>query len=449
MTHITIVGDSMVDVDVVGSAERVGPEGCLVLDVDHEHRRPGGAALAATFAAADGVGVRLVTAIGNDATGRWLVEQLDGAGVDVVDLGLRGPTPQKWRYRAADGTIIRADHNCRDVPGLRAFSLPSHRVADESDAILVSDYGRGVAAALRPAVAGLTRRLPIVWDPHPNGPTPPRQLDVLVPNEREARRTARELSSGEGPVEEVAAALAAHFSAVVAVTCGSHGAVVAEPDGPAVAVPTRPAVGDACGAGDRFAARLCVARAHGATPIAAAVEAVDAASRFVSSGQAASGRPHHERGPRRDPFELATTTRRAGGRVVAAGGCFDLLHAGHVELLERARALGDCLIVCLNSNDSIRRLKGPGRPIVDEADRQRILEALHCVDAVAVFDEPTPLAVLERLRPHVFAKGADYAAADLPERAAMAMWGGTVAILPLSGARSTTHLIQTVRERAS
>lgn len=250
-------------------------------------------------------------------------------------------------------------------------------------------------------------------------------------------------------MEEVAAALAAHFSAVVAVTCGSHGAVVAEPDGPAVAVPTRPAVGDACGAGDRFAARLCVARAHGATPIAAAVEAVDAASRFVSSGQAASGRPHHERGPRRDPFELATTTRRAGGRVVAAGGCFDLLHAGHVELLERARALGDCLIVCLNSNDSIRRLKGPGRPIVDEADRQRILEALHCVDAVAVFDEPTPLAVLERLRPHVFAKGADYAAADLPERAAMAMWGGTVAILPLSGARSTTHLIQTVRERAS
>jgi rfaE bifunctional protein nucleotidyltransferase chain/domain len=134
---------------------------------------------------------------------------------------------------------------------------------------------------------------------------------------------------------------------------------------------------------------------------------------------------------------------------VAAGGCFDLLHAGHVELLEAARGLGDCLVVCLNSDRSIRRLKGPGRPIVDEADRRRLLEALHCVDAVAIFDEPTPIAILERLRPHVFAKGADHRLEDLPERAVLAGWGGTVAILPLAGARSTTSVIRSVRELAS
>jgi rfaE bifunctional protein nucleotidyltransferase chain/domain len=134
---------------------------------------------------------------------------------------------------------------------------------------------------------------------------------------------------------------------------------------------------------------------------------------------------------------------------VVAGGCFDLLHAGHVELLEAARALGDCLIVCLNSDRSIRRLKGPGRPIVDEHDRRRVLEALQCVDAVAVFDESTPIEVLQRLQPHVFAKGADYVAEHLPERAVLARWGGTVAILPLAGGRSTSSLIEIVRERAS
>ncbi len=447
MTHITVVGDSMVDVDVVGTAERVGPEGCLVLDVDHERRRPGAAALAATFAAADGVDVRLVTAIGDDDTGRWLVRQLDEAGVDVVDLGLRGRTPQKWRYRAADGTIIRADHNCREIAALRTFSLPSHRLADGTDAILVSDYGRGVAEALRPAIAGRARSLPIVWDPHPRGSTPPRNLDVIVPNEHEARLLIGE-DATTMPAEALAEALAQRLRATVAVTRGPSGATVAEPDGSVVEVPTRPAIGDTCGAGDRLAARLCVARAHGATAIAAVVEGVDAASRFVASGHVVPHRPSlHRRS--RDAFQLAESIRRAGGRVVAAGGCFDLLHAGHVELLERARALGDCLIVCLNSNESIRRLKGTGRPIVDQADRQRILEALHCVDAVAVFDEPTPIALLEQLRPHVFAKGADYAAADLPERPVMAQWGGTVAILPLAGARSTSNIIQLVREQAS
>lgn len=152
---------------------------------------------------------------------------------------------------------------------------------------------------------------------------------------------------------------------------------------------------------------------------------------------------------RPDPFELAASVRRDGGCVVAAGGCFDLLHAGHVALLEAARALGDCLIVCLNSNASIRRSKGSGRPIVDEADRRRILEALHCVDGVVVFDERTPIAVLERLQPRVFAKGADYAEVGLPEREVVAQWGGQVAILPVADGRSTTRLIHAVQERAS
>jgi len=127
--------------------------------------------------------------------------------------------------------------------------------------------------------------------------------------------------------------------------------------------------------------------------------------------------------------------------VVATGGCFDLLHAGHVSTLEAARSLGDCLVVLLNSDASVRRLKGPDRPLVAQADRAAVLLALACVDAVVVFDEDTPEAVLERVRPHVFAKGGDYAVGDLPEAAAMARWGGQVVILPYLEGRSTTSLL--------
>jgi rfaE bifunctional protein nucleotidyltransferase chain/domain len=118
------------------------------------------------------------------------------------------------------------------------------------------------------------------------------------------------------------------------------------------------------------------------------------------------------------------------------------VHTGHIATLRAARALGDCLIVCLNSDESVRRLKGADRPLVAEADRAAVLDALDCVDAVAVFGEDTPVEVLERLRPDVFAKGGDYAAADLPEAAALRRWGGEVAILPYLPERSTTRLIE-------
>jgi rfaE bifunctional protein nucleotidyltransferase chain/domain len=134
--------------------------------------------------------------------------------------------------------------------------------------------------------------------------------------------------------------------------------------------------------------------------------------------------------------------------VVATGGCFDLLHAGHVSVLNQARALGDCLVVCLNSDASVQRLKGPGRPLVGEQDRASVIGALAAVDAVVIFDEETPEAVLDRLRPDVFAKGGDYATADLPERRLLASWGGEVVLLPYLEGRSTTSLLEEVGRRA-
>jgi len=217
---------------------------------------------------------------------------------------------------------------------------------------------------------------------------------------------------------------------------------------------------DTCGAGDRFASAAAAALADGAVTSEAVQEAVHAAGTFVAAGGAAgladpASRPPdhqppdhqpsgHQRPDHQRPDAVVRDVRRAGGTVVATGGCFDLLHAGHVETLRAARRLGDCLVVCLNSDESVRRLKGAGRPVVDQVDRRRLLEALSDVDAVVVFDEDTPERVLRELRPDVWAKGGDYAGTDLPEAPVVASWGGTVVVLPYLQGRSTTQLVRAV-----
>jgi rfaE bifunctional protein nucleotidyltransferase chain/domain len=252
-----------------------------------------------------------------------------------------------------------------------------------------------------------------------------------------------------------AAALARRWKArSAAVTLGARGAVWA----PAAGAGGRhfPAPGDlgaedACGAGDRFAACVAGALRRGAAVPDAVAEGVQAASRFVAHGAAGSAAAL---GPMAGALplglgesagELVERVRRSGGRVVAAGGCFDVLHAGHVSLLRRARSLGDCLVVCVNGDATVRARKGPDRPLNAVQDRVRVLSALDCVDAVTVFDEPTPAEVIDRLRPDVWVKGGDYAAGDLPEAGVVAGYGGEITILPLLPGHSTTGLVAAMR----
>jgi rfaE bifunctional protein nucleotidyltransferase chain/domain len=148
---------------------------------------------------------------------------------------------------------------------------------------------------------------------------------------------------------------------------------------------------------------------------------------------------------------VAKATRLRGGTVVATGGCFDLLHVGHLSTLRAARQLGDCLIVCLNSDRSVRTLKGPNRPVVPQTDRARLVAALDCVDAVVTFDELTPDRVLDRLRPDVWVKGGDYfldgpdGRPALPEAELVRRWGGQTVVVPYQSGRSTTRLIEAAR----
>jgi rfaE bifunctional protein nucleotidyltransferase chain/domain len=190
--------------------------------------------------------------------------------------------------------------------------------------------------------------------------------------------------------------------------------------------------------------------ADGAVLSEAIVDGVTAATRFVADGGVgALGDPPHA-APADGPTagrpstvqDLITETRARGGTVIATGGCFDLLHAGHVRLLTAARRLGDCLIVCINSDASVTRLKGPGRPVVRQQDRRAVLMGLEAVDAVVPFDEDTPERVLSELRPDIWVKGADYAVADLPEAPLLASWGGQAVVLPYLDGRSTSAIIR-------
>ncbi|MFE3525004.1 PfkB family carbohydrate kinase [Streptomyces sp. NPDC059161] len=469
-TNLVVVGDAFLDRDHLGRVERVASdEPALVVTGGTTHMRPGGAALAAVLSAAQGHPVTLVTALGQDPVGDQLRTLLDEAGVEVVDLGLDGPTAVKTRIRAAGRTLMMLDEHdvCPPVGQEGEAALATARgVLMAAGGVLVSDYGRGVAAhaGLRAVLAEAARRSPLVWDPHPRGAAPVPHTAVVTPNNREARVIAS-LASGDTLSDDVEAARAVARTwgpVQVALTRHEHGAVLlADADLPPLVIPTKVAAGrktDPCGAGDFFAGHLATMLACGQLPSEAVTSAVEAASAYVAAGGPTSlNHPSDDGSPMAEALgadtaasvqgaiELAGAVHARGGTVVAAGGCFDLLHAGHVRLLEQARQLGDCLIVCLNSDDSISRLKGSSRPIVPAAQRALVLEALASVDAVLVFDEDTPEAAIRALRPAIWVKGGDYAGMEIPEDKLVSSLGGRTVVVPFVAGWSTSSLIESAR----
>jgi len=502
---LVVLGDALLDIDMVGRADRLCPDAAApVLEDVTEQARPGGAALAALLAAMDGHEVVLVTPLAEDEAGHRLRGMLEGR-VRVVALPGGGSTSVKRRILASGQSVARLDSG---GSGSGCGPLPSEVevLLSRAAAVLVSDYGRGVTghAHVQELLTRAGQSCPLVWDPHPRGAAPVSTARLVTPNQSEAALFAGQLESagqqrpyahngqGEGsiqpsaaPSSPVAAAagqadllLEAWGVSAVVITMGSNGALLSYGCGaPALIPATTLGRVDTCGAGDSFAAAAAGALANGALTAEAIQYAVAAASSFLASGGATTiarslqddpaqpqppGDPAQSRSPG-DPAAppergaAVTTTppvgsaavaetlgrsiRARGGIVVATGGCFDLLHAGHIATLRDAREMGDCLIVCLNSDDSVRRQKGPQRPLVPEQDRAEVLLALACVDAVVIFGEDTPERVLGRLRPDLWVKGGDYVGTNLPEAAVLARWGGQAVVLPYLAGRSTTQLV--------
>jgi D-beta-D-heptose 7-phosphate kinase/D-beta-D-heptose 1-phosphate adenosyltransferase len=451
----------MLDEYVLGVSERISPEAPVpVVRVLRKEVVLGGAGNVAANIASLGGTPMLVAAVGasdQDVSTRLL-------GIGALDRGLvpctDQPTTKKTRVLAGMHQIARfdeestaplAESDCAEI--LRR----AEEQFDQADLLVMSDYGKGV---LTPAViARLTRAaqergIPIIVDPKGADFKRYRGATLLTPNAREAR-----IAVGAPPDSEDWNSITGRLIeeadvAGVVVTCGPAGILLRRREDREVCHrPTRAqAVFDVIGAGDTVVAALAVAIGSGLDLLAAA-DIANLAAGVVVQKRGTSTVSLRELAATaqtlgadkvmtmEEAVVLADRMRGRGGRVVFSNGCFDLLHAGHVDLLEKARTLGDLLIVGLNSDDSVRRLKGEGRPIYPLETRARILASLTAVDAVVPFDEPTPAELVRRLSPEVLVKGGDYE----PDKIVGREHAGQVVTIPIVQGQSTTGTLHRIR----
>ncbi|MDQ1122617.1 D-glycero-beta-D-manno-heptose 1-phosphate adenylyltransferase [Microbacterium trichothecenolyticum] len=450
--RVTVVGDVILDRWVRGGVRRVSREAPVpVVDARTVEASPGGAANTAVNLVALGARVSLLSAVGRDAEGTELLRLLTGHGVDVsgVVAAEGAVTATKTRIVGEDQILVRVDR--------ASIGLVLPAIGVDADALLVCDYGGGLFDdAVVNRLSGMPERAPlVVVDAHDLRRWAPLRADVVTPN---AGETELLLGAGLGGdrAEAVAAAasrvLGAAGSRAAVVTLDVQGTVVLEGGrvtGRTRAVPA--AEQQASGAGDTFAAALTVALCSGAGLPAAAAFAQRAADVVVARPGTAvcttadlasegGGLLTHDELARRIDEE-----RARGRRIVFANGCFDLIHRGHTTHLHQARDQGDVLVVALNDDESVRRLKGPGRPVNPLPERAAVLQELGCVDYVTAFAEDSPVALIERLRPEVYTKGGDYTPEMVPEAQAVRSYGGEVQILDYLPHRSTTETVARIR----
>ncbi len=472
--RVLVVGDALLDVYLSGPAERLCREGPVpVVHLTSRVACPGAAANAAANLAALGASVTLVGVVGADPAGVELRARLDDAGVDtggvVADEQRRTLTLTRLR---ADGQLLaRYDDGDRGPLGAQVQATLAAAVArayPRADAVLVSDYAHGTltGAVQDELLVQQSRHRPTaVVDAKHVAAWRALRPTAVTPNWAEAVRL---LGNGElDGVDERALGIAAHGERILdqagallaAVTLDRDGAVLFERGQPPHRTYAQPRPdGRAIGAGDTYVATFTLALAAGATGPAAAELASRAAdtaladpATAVCTAPALVARFAGEDKVAPDVAALADRTaaaRRAGRRVVLTNGCFDLLHRGHVTYLNRAKTLGDVLVVAVNGDGSVRRLKGPGRPVNPVADRVAVLGGLSCVDHLLVFDHDTCERVLAAVRPDVYVKGGDHRLEDLPEAPVAQRLGIDVRLLPLMADRSTTRVIDRIRGTA-
>jgi len=464
--RVVVVGDAILDRYLRGRSTRLCREAPVpVVDLDERLDVPGGAANAAINLAALGADVTLAAVVGDDAEGEALLAATAAGGVDTsaVVVAPERTTLAKHRLTAGAQLLLRFDQGSAQLlaPATEAALLDRlPTLLAGADALVVSDYESGCRTEgmlralagwrdLGPAVCTVDARSPAAW----RALTP----TAVKPNYEEA---ARLLGLDVNVLGGRADAVSAHGerlldltgARVAAVTLDAEGSIVLERGEPSYrtyAVATD--VAGATGCGDTYAAALTLALAAGADTVQAA-ELASAASGVVVRKPGTAVCTAAELGED-DPTAvkrvagaaplsgLVRTHRLAGRRIVFTNGCFDILHRGHVTYLSRAKALGDVLVVAVNGDASVRRLKGATRPVNPLEDRLEVLAALSCVDHVVAFDADSPTELLRAARPDVYVKGGDYTRATLPEAPLVESLGGAVSFLDYLEDRSTTGII--------
>ncbi|MEM7445561.1 MAG: D-glycero-beta-D-manno-heptose 1-phosphate adenylyltransferase [Pseudomonadota bacterium] len=468
---VLCVGDLMLDRFSYGVVERISQEAPIpVLRVDREQPMPGAAGNVAANLHALDVAVELVALVGDDAAGRevsaLVAEMVDGAP-PLVESGRR--TTVKSRYIADGQQLLRADRERIEPPASAIEQQIIDRATETMvgcDVAILSDYGKGVLTERvisQTIAAANAAGKPVVVDPKGNDYGYYRGATVVTPNQKELAEAAGLPTESDDQAHTASKAVLnqSGIQSMVA-TRGAKGMLIlTEADAEPLFLGTQAQeVFDVSGAGDTVVAVLAMALGAGADLKAAARLANLAAGLVVAKpGTATVTRDDLFHAMTMDAWaeseakvvaaaslpERVAAWRRNGKRIGFTNGCFDLLHPGHIQLLREARATCDRLIVGLNSDASVVRLKGPDRPVQGEAARTAVLAALESVDLVAVFDEDTPLSMIEAIRPDVLIKGADYTVEQVVGAKEVMGWGGEVVLAPIAEGHSTTRLVDRSR----
>ena len=469
---VLCIGDVMLDRFVYGSVSRISPEAPIpIIRVERESAMLGGAGNVARNATALGASVRFLSLVGDDLPGREVMEYVaNDKGVEpYIQIERNRPTTIKTRYIAGGQQLLRSDNETTATlaaPTISNLSALAAQLAPDVSAIILSDYGKGVLhgdvvaatiAAARKAVK------PVIVDPKGTDYSIYRGATVVTPNRAEAQAaTGIDIQSDEDAIAAATKIITECGIENVLLTRSQDGMTLVTSKGEATHLPTEAReVFDVSGAGDTVVACLASAIAGGASlsdaariaNVAAGIVVGKIGTAVVYPDELISVLHHHDLMigeaklmPLDRMVDRVERWRRKGYKVGFTNGCFDLLHPGHLSLLQQARSNCDRLIVGLNSDASVKRLKGEARPVQSEAARAAVLGSLETVSGVVIFGEDTPITVIEALKPDILVKGADYTIDKVVGADIVQGYGGKVVLANLADGFSTTSTIARINQ---
>lgn len=464
--RVLVAGDLMLDRYWHGVTSRISPEAPVpVVHVKQDEQRAGGAGNVALNIAALGAKVSLLGFTGEDQAAVALETVLKRAGVLCLFQPVPNyPTITKLRVMSRHQQLIRLDfedgfHRIDSDPLLHSY----HAEIMQSKVVVLSDYGKGTLSRIQQFIR-LAKELqkPVLVDPKGGDFSIYRQATLITPNLSEFEAVVGACADQQQIVERGLNLIADLELQALLVTRGEQGMTLLSKDQEPLHLPTHAReVFDVTGAGDTVISVLAASLAAGKS-LAEATQLANIGAGIVVGklGTATvtteeldyavhGGRAHHQGSCSLEQIlSLRKIARESGDKVVATNGCFDILHPGHIRYLQQAKALGDRLVVLVNSDASVQRLKGPERPVNPLAHRMEMLAALGCVDWVVAFDDDTPKAVIEQLLPDILVKGGDYTdITGIAGHESVLNNGGEVKILSFVEGHSTSAIIQTIKDK--
>lgn len=463
-TRILVVGDVMLDRYWHGDTTRISPEAPVpVVKINNIEDSPGGAANVALNIAALGAACNLTGIIGNDAAGQSLIQALSAAGIECdFHFSEHSPTITKLRVLSHHQQLIRLDFE-ENFSSTDSLSLSSRisGLLNNVDLVIFSDYKKGSLNNIENFISLVkAARVPILVDPKGDDFTKYKGATLLTPNLHEFEVVAGQCSSEEDLVNKAKVLINDLELEALLVTRGEHGMSLIRPGETELHFPARSRdVFDVTGAGDTVISVLGASLGAGKSlPEAVALANIAAGIAVSKVGTVAVSGPELRREVQKDSdsgrgvmsraqlAQVVADAKANGEKVVFTNGCFDIIHAGHVGYLQDARGQGDRLIVALNDDASVTRLKGEGRPINPIERRMAVVAGLEAVDWVVSFDEDTPIPLLEEFKPDVLVKGGDYEISEVVGADIVQAYGGEIKVLAFLDNCSTTGIVEKIQK---